>query len=140
MFERLLNDWCDGNGNEVAPGFQRFAMEHLGGEACVAGVLRTGSGLDVREPATLALLGEVAMALKLVYAKCGDEFPTHLCATVLPAVGCPQDVQQQLVYHLRESEAKDLKEFLRLILQRAQQQQQQQQPLQKQQQQKQQQK
>ena len=87
VFERLVSDWCNSDGTEVAPGFQRYAMEHLGGEACVAGVLRPGNGLDVRDASTLALLGEVAMALKLVYSKCGDAFPAYLCSAVLPAVG-----------------------------------------------------
>eukprot|EP00798_Chlamydomonas_sp_ICE-L_P002570 gene2570-30954_t len=123
VFERLVNDWCGSDGVELAPGFQSYAMEHLGGEACVASVLRAGNGLDLRDPATLSLLGEVAMALKLVYSKCGDAFPTHLINSVLPKLGLPQEVQQLLVYHLRESEAKDLKECLRQILQQAAQQQ-----------------
>lgn len=37
-----------------------------------------GSLLDVRDAAVLNLLGETAAALKLIYAKCGEEFPTHL--------------------------------------------------------------
>lgn len=114
VFERLLSEWC-ANG-EVVPGFKRYAMEQLGGEACVLGLLRGSSGLDARDAATAALLGEVASALKLLHEKCGDEFLAHLCGRVLPALGAPPDVQQQLVYHLRESDPKALKECLRAML------------------------
>lgn len=65
MFERLLAEWC-ANG-EVVPGFKRFAMEQLGGEACVLGLLRASQGLDARDAATAAFVGEVAAALKLLY-------------------------------------------------------------------------
>lgn len=114
MFERLLGEWC-ANG-EVVPGFKRFAMEQLGGEACVLGLLRGSNSLDARDAATVALLGEVSSALKLLYEKCGDEFAAHLCGRVLPALGAPADVQAQLVYHLRESDARQLKECLRTVL------------------------
>lgn len=69
VFERLLAEWC-ANG-EVVPGFKRFAMEQLGGEACVLGLLRTSQGLDARDAATAAFIGEVAAALKLLYGGCG---------------------------------------------------------------------
>lgn len=37
-------------------GFKRYAMEHLGGEAAVLGVLRSVPPLDPRDGATVALL------------------------------------------------------------------------------------
>ena len=78
VFERLITDWCvavspgpqaqPGSDSgllpraEKLPGFRRFAMEQLGGEACIAGLLRAGrggpgSGLDARDAVTQALLG-----------------------------------------------------------------------------------
>ena len=70
----------------------------------------------IPEPDPAALAGEVATALKLVYGACGDEFPAHLCAVVLPASGLTAQQQQQLVYHLREGDAKELKDCLRLAM------------------------
>ncbi len=46
--------------------------------------------------------------------------------TVLPAVGLAPEAQQQLVYLIREREAKELRDFLRVLMAQAQQQQQQQ--------------
>ena len=53
MFTKLLGEWCAHG--EVVPGFKRYAMEHLGGEACVLGLLR--GNMDARDAATVALLG-----------------------------------------------------------------------------------
>jgi len=117
VFTRLLGDWC-ANG-ETVPGFKRFAMERLGGDACISGLLRTtpgGSSLDARDAATVALIGEISLALKLLYEKCGEEFAVHLGGQVLPPLGVPVELQQQLLYHVREGDAKQLKECLRGIL------------------------
>lgn len=130
VFERLISDWCGDAGGAVAatpagtapvaaappvaetvPGFRRFAMEHLGEQACIVGVLR--GGLDIRDAGTMALLGEVSSALKLVYRQCGEEFPTHLVSSVLPALGVPPAVQQQLVHALRTATVKELRECLK---------------------------
>ncbi|GBF91404.1 exportin [Raphidocelis subcapitata] len=114
VFERLLAEWC-ANG-EVVPGFKRFAMEQLGGEACVLGLLRASQGLDARDAATAAFVGEVAAALKLLYEKCGDEFAAHLCGRVLPSLDLPAEVQQELVRHVRESDSRQLRDCLRSVL------------------------
>ena len=56
------------------------------------------------------------MSLKLVYGSCGGEaLLSHLCVTVLPSTGLPPELQQQIAYHVRESEAKELKECLRAV-------------------------
>ena len=117
VFSRLLGDWC-ANG-ETVPGFKRFAMERLGVDACISGLLRTtpgSSSLDACDAATVALIGEISLALKLLYEKCGEEFAAHLGAQVLPPLGVPVELQQQLLYHVREGDAKQLKECLRGIL------------------------
>lgn len=88
----------------------------LGGEACVLGLLRSSSGMDARDAATVALLGEVASALKLLHEKCGDEFAAHLGSVVLPSLGCAPALQQQLLYHVQQSDAKALKDCLRDVL------------------------
>lgn len=111
-YERLLGEWCPSS--ELVPGFKRYAMEHLGGEACLLGIVQ--GGLDARDAGTLALLGEVANALKLVHEKCGDEFLAHLCGTVLPQISAPPGLQQQLIYHIRASGAKELKDFLKNLM------------------------
>jgi hypothetical protein len=84
-------------GSEVVPGFRRYAMERLGEEACIVGLLRpsaagtaqggpgpgtAGGFLDVRDAAVLNLLADAAAALKLIYTKCGEEFPAHLVSGV----------------------------------------------------------
>jgi hypothetical protein len=94
-------------------------MERLGGDACISGLLRITSGttlLDARDAATVSLIGEVAQALKLLYEKCGEEFAAHLGAQVLPQLGVPGEMQQQLLYYVREGNAKQLKEYLRGLL------------------------
>ena len=233
VFSRLVGDWCGSPaagataaaaagaagsgataaaaagaaaaapGGEVVPGFRRYAMERLGEEACLFGLLRSGGGaqggggggaagggggggLDVRDAAVLNLLGDAAAALKLIYSKCGEEFPGHLVSgdsrldgrmgccwacrmwgpshygrcrvcdvpcvshplrfvacltahppaataataqvgTVFPALGLAGHAQQQLVFLIREGEAKALRDYLRELMTQAQQQQQQQQ-------------
>jgi len=72
--------------------------------------------LDARDAGTVALIGEAAAALKLLHEKCGSDLLQHLCGLVLPASGLPGEVQQQLVYHIQESDAKQLKDFLRGLL------------------------
>jgi hypothetical protein len=58
----------------------------------------------------------VSSALKLLHERCGDELSVHLCNQVLPASGLPVELQQQLVRHVRESDARQLKDFLRELL------------------------
>lgn len=126
------------------PGFKSFAVQHLGGNillglfstpttaACngtsaaaagrppgsptTAAVGTPGGLLDARDAATVALLGEVAATLKLLHERCENDFSAHLCGRVLPESGLPGDVQQQLAHHVRESDAKQVKEFLRELL------------------------
>mmetsp|Transcript_5354 Transcript_5354/g.11718 ORF Transcript_5354/g.11718 Transcript_5354/m.11718 type:complete len:1077 (-) Transcript_5354:655-3885(-) len=135
VLERLVNEWCvsaqpppssdpsapppppqeAGSTTEVVPGFKRFAVEQLGAEACVVGLVRPPV-FDLRDASTMSLLGEAAMALKLVYAKCGEEVVVHLVTVVLPALGFPEELQQQLVYHVRGGEPKELKDFLKALM------------------------
>jgi hypothetical protein len=131
VFERLLQEWCSSNGSELMPGFKSFAVQQLGGQALLGlfgcGAAAQGSNgtcpssrqlgpLDARDAATVALLSEMASALKLLQEKCGDAFSVHLCGQVLPESRLPGELQQQLAYHVRESDAKQLKEFLRELL------------------------
>lgn len=75
-----------------------------------------GGPLDVRDAATVTLLGEVAAALKLLHERCGNDFSVHLCSRSLPESGLTADVQQQLAFHVRDSDVKHLKDFLRELL------------------------
>jgi hypothetical protein len=68
----------------------RFAVERFAGEACIAGLLRSVPLFDLRDAGTLALAGEAAVSLKLVYERCGEQLLSHLCTAVLPASGLPQ--------------------------------------------------
>ncbi|KAJ9528951.1 hypothetical protein QJQ45_000515 [Haematococcus lacustris] len=119
VYCRLINEWCSSGNVEAIPGFKRYAMEHLGGEACVLGLLRGQPPLDPRDAATLALLQDLAGALKLVNDKCGDDFAMHLLNVVAPAAGLPTALVQQLVYAVRSLEVKDIRDCLRSILQQA---------------------
>jgi exportin-T len=141
ILARLYEEWCGADGKEALPGFRSFALQQMAGEACVLGLLgraqqqqqlsRAVAGddgsaaaaavqqpLDARDAATVALLGEVAAALKLVQERNGAELGAHLCTTVLPASGLPGELQQQLLAQVTaaESDAKQLKEFLRQLL------------------------
>lgn len=116
VYCRLVKEWCPVGGTEAVPGFRRYAMEHLGGEACVLGLLRSQPPLDARDGATLPLLSDLAAALKLVEERCGEEFVAHLVNVVGPAAGLPPHVAQQLAYAVKGSEAKDVRECLRGML------------------------
>ncbi|KIY98490.1 hypothetical protein MNEG_9470 [Monoraphidium neglectum] len=115
VLDSVLASLTQGAASHVDPTVRRTCLQ-LGGEACVLGLLRASQGLDARDAATAAFVGEVAAALKLLYEKCGDEFAAHLCGRVLPSLGLPQEVQQQLVHHVRESDPKQLKDCLRNVL------------------------
>lgn len=135
VFERLLSDWCPAGSNELVPGFRAYAVQQLGGQACVLGLFGNlaatsaaangpsaaaaasqAGPLDARDAATMQLLTEVGTALKLLHERCGDELSVHLCNQVLPGSGLPGELQQQLVRHVRESDARQVKEFLRELL------------------------
>jgi hypothetical protein len=58
----------------------------------------------------------VGSALKLLHERCGDELSVLLCNQVLPGSGLPGELQQQLVQHVRESDARQVKDFLRQLL------------------------
>lgn len=133
VFERLLSEWCPAGANELVPGFRTYAVQQLGGQACVLGLLGNlaapaaasspsaaaasqASPLDARDAATVTLLTEVGTALKLLHERCGIELSVHLCNQVLPGSGLPGELQQQFVRHVRESDARQLKEFLRELL------------------------
>jgi hypothetical protein len=64
----------------------------------------------------VAYLSEVASCCKLVYAQAGERFVTHLAGQVLPTSGLPGEAQQQLLYHVREGDAKALRDCMRNIL------------------------
>ncbi|KAG1677608.1 hypothetical protein FOA52_010389 [Chlamydomonas sp. UWO 241] len=105
-----------GGGAEALPGFRSYAVTAVGGRACVGGLLAAGARgtFDVRDVAASALLGEAAVCLKLCYQRCGgDALLAHLSTALLPATGVPLELQQQLLYTIREGEAKDVKEALR---------------------------
>lgn len=51
---------------QALPGFKRYAMERLAGEACCTGLLRAQPPLDARDGVTSTLLQDCATALKLV--------------------------------------------------------------------------
>lgn len=50
-------------------------------------------GLDARDAATIALLGEEAAALKLLYHHAGEELTAYLVTQVLPRLGWPTQLQ-----------------------------------------------
>jgi hypothetical protein len=64
----------------------------------------------------VAYLSEVASCCKLVYAQAGERFVAHLAGQVLPTSGLPGEAQQQLLYHVREGDAKALRDCMRNIL------------------------
>ncbi|GAX84343.1 hypothetical protein CEUSTIGMA_g11765.t1 [Chlamydomonas eustigma] len=103
---------------ETVPGFRSYAIEHFAGGACLVGLMVSGAALfDTRDAATMALIGEAAVSIKMVHGTCGgDQLLSHMCGNVLPSLGCPSELQQQLAYHIRESEAKELKECLRAVM------------------------
>lgn len=81
------------------------------------GLVAQGSTVDIRDAAAISLLTEVALSLQLVHARCGEPFLAHLCGSLLPRLGWPPEAAQQLAAHITGSEAKALKDFLKVVLQ-----------------------
>ena len=69
--------------------------------------------MDVRDASCISLLTEIAMQLKSMHRLGGDRYLSHLCGVTLPRLGWPQAAQEQLVGHITQSEAKQLKDFLK---------------------------
>lgn len=112
-----MGEWCAADGSEALPGFRDFAMKQFGGEVLLEGLVAQGSTVDIRDAAAISLLTEVALSLQLVHARCGEPFLAHLCGSLLPRLGWPPEAAQQLAAHITGSEAKALKDFLKVVLQ-----------------------
>jgi hypothetical protein len=101
---------------QALPGFRRFAIEQVAGEACLVSLLRAQPALDPRDGSTNSLLQECGTTLKLVHARYGEDLASHLLSVAAPACGLPAPHMQHLVGMVREREAKDVKDALRAIL------------------------
>lgn len=108
---RLAREWL--GEQDALPGFRDYVIQQLACEVCLESLV---SGVDVRDAAAISLLTEVSLSLKLVHEKCGQPFLAYLCSTVLPRMGWPPAAQQQLVMHITQSDAKQLKDFLKAAL------------------------
>lgn len=115
VFLKLISDWCgSSNEPEKVSGFRRFAVEQFFPECCVLSVLR--SNFDLRDANTFTLFGDIAQAQKTLYEKVGDEFLLHVATVVLPSVHCPPNLAEQYCFHLQRSSVKELKAFLKPLM------------------------
>lgn len=49
----------------------------------------------------VSLFGEIVIAQKLLYEKCGNDLLIHLATKVLPAVHCPPNLAEQFCLHIQ---------------------------------------
>eukprot|EP00850_Spirogloea_muscicola_P015251 SM000115S23930 [mRNA] locus=s115:316090:322671:+ [translate_table: standard] len=97
---KLIAEWCgDVSEPEKVPGFRRFVIETIAGQCCIYPLLQ--GNFDLKDANTVSLFGEMALAQKALYEKCGQEFLLHMATVVLPAVHCPPDMAEQYCLHLQ---------------------------------------
>lgn len=95
-------------------GLKWFVMEKIGGEICIQSTFQ--GGLDPKDAATVAYLGEVGCTLKMVMDRCGYSFLVHLSTSVFPKCSFPPDFQNELVRKIQGGDPKDTKNFLKSVL------------------------
>ncbi|KAL0051899.1 hypothetical protein WJX82_004175 [Trebouxia sp. C0006] len=115
VLHALMPVLCSSDSSQQMPGARQFAVQQIGGHVCLQGVFQ--GGVDVRDAASSTFLTEVAATLKDLQALCGNDFSAYLQSTAMPATELPNSTQEELVFHILQSEAKDLKAFIRLRLQ-----------------------
>ncbi|GBG87187.1 hypothetical protein CBR_g44922 [Chara braunii] len=111
---RLASEWCEQP--EKVPGFRRFIIEKFVTECCLYSTLR--NTFDLRDANTVSLLGEIAVALKTVYLKCGDEFLVHMRSVALPTVHCPDNMADEYCQRLQNSDTRELRSVLKTVIEK----------------------
>eukprot|EP01018_Ginkgo_biloba_P004887 Gb_29796 [translate_table: standard] len=117
VFIKLIKDWCNrSNENEKVPGFRNFIIENFAARCCVDSVLE--NTFEFRDANTFALFGEIVVAQKVMYEKCGDDFLVHLATKIFPAAQCPQNLAEQYCLELQHNDVKDLKSLFKSLVER----------------------
>ncbi|KAL3158479.1 hypothetical protein ABBQ38_010711 [Trebouxia sp. C0009 RCD-2024] len=115
VLHALVPILCSSDASQQIEGAQQFAVQQIGGHVCLQGVFQ--GRLDVRDAASSSFLTEVAATLKDLRSVCGNDFLAYLQSTAIPATKLPSKAQEELLLHIQQSEAKDLKPILRSLLQ-----------------------
>ena len=88
VFIKLIKNWCTGpNGDEKVPGFRSFIIENFAVKCCFYSKLQ--------DTHTCTLFGEIVVAQKAIYEKCGDVFILHLVTNIFPVSQCPKDLAEK---------------------------------------------
>lgn len=117
VFNKLIGDWCGASPEEEkVPGFRQFLMERFAAECCIYKVLEPS--FNFRDANTVSLFGEIVIAQKLLYEKCGNDLLIHLATKVLPAVHCPPNLAEQFCLNIQRSDAKELKALYKSFIEK----------------------
>ena len=102
---------------DLVPPLREFFMRQFGCKVLIEGLAGPDSKVDIRDAAAISLLTEIAIQLKSIYRLIGQEFLFELCRTTLPQMGWPAPAREQLASHITESDAKELKNYLKAAVQ-----------------------
>ncbi|EPQ26132.1 uncharacterized protein PFL1_06340 [Pseudozyma flocculosa PF-1] len=95
------------------PGFERFIYETLVGLVFEAPAKDT---FDLRDAQSQIVLGEIALLMKTIYLKRGEELVTYLVTVYFPGINCPAELAQDFVAKLKTLEAKQFKAYLQQFI------------------------
>lgn len=110
IFIKLIKDWCSKySDEEKVPGFGNFIIEKFATNCCLYSVL--DKSLEFHDANTLVLLGEIALAQKVMYEKLGDDFLVHFVSNGLQTAHCPLDLAEQYYTNVQGNDIKALKSF-----------------------------
>lgn len=117
VFIKLIKNWCTmPNEDEKVPGFRSFIIENFAANCCFYSVLE--NTFELRDAHTYALFGEIVVAQKVIYEKCGDDFLLHLARNIFPAIQCPKDLAEKYCLELKLCDVKDLKSIYKSLVER----------------------
>ncbi|KAL8230161.1 hypothetical protein R6Q59_000503 [Mikania micrantha] len=112
IFIRLIKDWC--TKPEKVPGFQTFVIEAFATNCCLYSVL--DKSFEFRDANTLALLGEIVLAQKVMYENIGNDFLINFVSKGFLAAHCPQDVAEEYCQKLQGNDMRSLKSFYQSLI------------------------
>ncbi|XP_035283594.1 exportin-T-like isoform X1 [Anguilla anguilla] len=113
ILSRLVELW---GGKDGLVGFPDFIYKHIV-PACFLAPLKPT--FDLSDAQTVVTLSEVALTLKMIHLKRGQEFLLYLQQEYLPSVHVTPEITQELCQVLQQPDSKVIKSYMKAFFQRA---------------------
>ncbi|XP_036373657.1 exportin-T-like isoform X1 [Megalops cyprinoides] len=113
ILSKLVELW---GGKDGLVGFPDFIYKHIV-PACFLAPLKPT--FDLSDAQTVLTLSEVALTLKMIHVKRGQEFIQYLQQDYLPSVQVTPDIIQELCQVLQQPDSKVLKNYIKAFFQQA---------------------